>query len=321
MDDVYLADLTEQLMSGQMQQLHGNNLMMEMWQDLPRLRQFEASNTSFNPFQALSFPGSVASLSHSSSLLSSAAGAAAAARGGSGELQTQLQIQRQLSGPSPPLSPLSPSGLAGQFMAGFGQLGCGQQQGQQLLSEGSGKVLGVELLSNDQQRKRGVWCARLRDAGCCSSSTTGTPSRGSIAAAAAASLANITAGSPRAAAAAAAAASDGGVVRTPSPLPNELMAAAAAAAAGVQCLACGSQDQQLVRALKEFVAIRTVSANKVGLLLAGRLCFAGCLRRSMLYSPGGSAVPQTCGDVLQALFYELLHGTMTRLRPSRLSVP
>jgi hypothetical protein len=264
MDDVYLADLTEQLMSGQMQQLHGNDLMMEMWQDLPQLRQFGASNASFNPFQALSFPGSVASLSHSSSLLSNAAGVVAAARGGSGELQMQLQMQRQLSGPSPPLSPLSPSGLAGQFMAGFGQLAA--QQGQQLLSEGSGKVLGVELLSNDQQRKRGVWCARLRDAGCCSSSTI-TPSRGSIAAAAAASLANITAGSPKAAAAAAA--SDGGVLRTPSPLPNELMAAAAAAAAGVQCLACGSQDQQLVRALKEFVAIRTVSANKVGVLLVG----------------------------------------------------
>ena len=29
------------------------------------------------------------------------------------------------------------------------------------------------------------------------------------------------------------------------------------------CLACGSQDQQLVRSLKEFVAIRTVSADKV----------------------------------------------------------
>jgi hypothetical protein len=267
MDDVYLADLTEQLMSGQMQQLHGNDLMMEMWQDLPQLRQFGASNASFNPFQALSFPGSVASLSHSSSLLSNAAGAvAAAARGGSGELlqmQSIVQTHGQLSGPSPPLSPLSPTGLAGQFMAGFGQLAA-QQQGQHLLSEGSGRVLGVELLKNDQQRKRGVWCARLRDAGCCSSSTS-TPSRGSIAAAAAASLANITAGSPKAAAAAAAA-SDGGVVRTPSPLPNELMAAAAAAAAGVQCLACGSQDQQLVRALKELVAIRTVSANKVSVL-------------------------------------------------------
>jgi hypothetical protein len=258
MDDVYLADLTEQLMTGQMQQLQGSELMMEMWQDLPQLRQFGASNASFNPFQALSFPGSVASLSHSSSLLSNAAaGAAAAARVGSGELHAQLQMQMQLAGPSPPLSP---SGLAGQLMASFGQLAA--QQGQQLLSEGSGKLLGVELISSERQRKRGCWCARLRDAGCCSS-TTSTPSRGTTAAAAAANLANITAGSPKAAAAAAAAATEPGVLRTPSPLPSEVMAAAAAAAAGVQCLACGSQDQQLVRALKEFVAIRTVSANQV----------------------------------------------------------
>jgi hypothetical protein len=37
----------------------------------------------------------------------------------------------------------------------------------------------------------------------------------------------------------------------------------AAVPKALQCLACGSQDQQLVRALKDFVAIRTVSNNRV----------------------------------------------------------
>lgn len=50
---------------------------------------------------------------------------------------------------------------------------------------------------------------------------------------------------------------------------------------GPACLACGSQDQQLVRSLREFVAIRTVSADRV----------RGCGRMHVLY---GSALTMCC---------------------------
>eukprot|EP00878_Enallax_costatus_P021135 GHUV01022368.1.p1 GENE.GHUV01022368.1~~GHUV01022368.1.p1 ORF type:complete len:715 (+),score=178.90 GHUV01022368.1:262-2145(+) len=121
--------------------------------------------------------------------------------------------------------PLSPTGLAGQFASQLmtGQLSVGAPG--QLLSEGSGITLGVEVLAAERQRQRGAWCARLRDAGCCSGSGSGAAGVG---------------GSP---------AGLSGVLQSPSN--------------GVLCLACGSQDQQLIRALKEFVAIRSVSAHKV----------------------------------------------------------
>jgi hypothetical protein len=49
-----------------------------------------------------------------------------------------------------------------------------------------------------------------------------------------------------------------GLVRPASPFCATLLSAAAAG-----CMACGSQDQQLVRSLREFVAIRSVSADMV----------------------------------------------------------
>jgi hypothetical protein len=45
---------------------------------------------------------------------------------------------------------------------------------------------------------------------------------------------------------------------------------AATAAPPAHCAACGSMDQQLVRALKELVAIRTVSSSQVGVNTTGR---------------------------------------------------
>ncbi|KAF8073182.1 Cndp1 [Scenedesmus sp. PABB004] len=188
MDDVYLADLTEQLVSGQI------CADVLAWSDQLRLPA-----ASFSPFQALSFSASASQLTGGDG----ACGAlGAAVRGGSGALLA-----------SPPMSPTClASQLAGQLLAAQGLLPSGH-----LLSEGSGHLLGVEVLQAERQRKRGAWCARLRDAGCCGGSGGGAPPQG----------------------------------------------AAVAGGGALLCPACGSQDQQLVRALREFVAIRTVSANKV----------------------------------------------------------
>lgn len=79
-------------------------------------------------------------------------------------------------------------------------------------------------------------------------------------------------------------------------------AAAVAAGVGVglmpkalQCLACGSQDQQLVRALKDFVAIRTVSNNKV------RHCWLLLPTLPLLsaYAASDLCIPQSYGALLQ----------------------
>jgi hypothetical protein len=254
MDDVYLADLTEQLVTGQIQQ---SDLAILQEQLMPLGASSYNAFGSFNPFAGVSF-GSQLNLASS--------GMAKFA-------------STELSNSSPPLSP---TGLAGQIA---GQLVTNAfSTASQLLREGSGTLLGVELMQgSDKVRRRGCWCARMRDAppsqrssshniglllsppagvpGGLSSSRSlgGTPATGAAGAAAAAagsvgvsSSRSCGGASPRAAAEAA------------------VDAAAVAAGVGVsampkalQCLACGSQDQQLVRALKDFVAIRTVSNNKV----------------------------------------------------------
>lgn len=202
MDDVYLADLTEQLVSGQLQDSD-----LELWQE--QLRPISAA-TSFNPFLMLSAAGSI-NLGANSMV---AAGTSLSPRSPAGEL----------FGATPPLSP---TGLAGQLASRLmtGQLTAGATG--QLLSEGSGITLGVEVLAAERQRQRGAWCARLRDAGCCSGGGSGNAAKGS----------------------------------SPAGLSGVLQSSGLSSR--VLCLACGSQDQQLIRALKEFVAIRSVSAHKV----------------------------------------------------------
>jgi hypothetical protein len=85
----------------------------------------------------------------------------------------------------------------------------------------------------------------------------------------------------------AAAAADGAAAR---PGVTNGGVAAAAAAASHLCAACGSQDLQLVRSLREFVAIKTVSADQVSLEEAGgcSTSLSWCFRR------GSGCIPSTC---------------------------
>lgn len=245
MDDVYLADLTEQLATGQIQQ---SDLALLQEQLMPLGASSYNAYGSFNPFAGLSF-GSNVNLAGSTLKLDALG----------------LDVTMQHSSP-----PLSPSGLAGQIA---GQLVSNAfSTASQLLREGSGTMLGVELLQGSEKvKRRGCWCARLRDNVPSTPSRTNSNSLGPLStpppaatAAAGSSGARSTGGtgpvpaSPRAAAEAAvdAAALTAGV-------------SSAAVPKALQCLACGSQDQQLVRALKDFVAIRTVSNNRVGDKLRG----------------------------------------------------
>jgi hypothetical protein len=237
MDDVYLADLSEQLAIGQIQQ--SDLVLWHQQQQQPGSSIFAA------PFYSLSLQGSM-NLGGSLNV---------ALRAGSDEL---------LSGPSPPVSPTCLSGpLLTQFR---GQPAMSLSNAQQLLKEGSGSMLGVEVMAPDVVRRRGGWCARLRDAGCCGSSGSRSSSAVDL------TMAPLDSSSPRhplgswPVKGAAAGASSGASPRASSTAGVGCCCGAAgcaACAAAVRCLACGSQDQQLLRALKEFVAIRSVSANKV----------------------------------------------------------
>jgi len=222
MDDVYLADLTEQLATGQ---IHKSDLALLQEQLMPLGASYNALG-SFNPFTGIS--------------LGSQLNLAGSLKHGSWEG----------NGPSPPLSP---TGLAGQIT---GQLVTNAfSTASQLLREGSG-ALGVELLAGSERvRRRGCWCARLRDC----PSRTNSSTFGALLPAASAGVSSKSSGgvapvpaSPRAAAEAAIDAAVVAAGASPGAMPKSL-----------QCVACGSQDQQLVRALKDFVAIRTVSNNKV----------------------------------------------------------
>jgi hypothetical protein len=245
MDDVYLADLTEQLATGQIQQ---SDLALLQEQLMPLGASSYNAHGSFNPFAGLSFGSNV-------NLTGSA-------------LSKYASLDLSM-GTSPPLSP---TGFAGQIA---GQLVTNAfSTASQLLREGSGNLLGVELMKGSEKvKRRGCWCARLRD---------GTPSRSSslgpsaaVPAAAGAAAANSSARSS----------GGGGTVPASPRAAAEAAVDVAAVAAGVssaavpkalQCLACGSQDQQLVRALRDFVAIRSVSNNKV--------CMPGCCRSAFWHT-------------------------------------
>jgi hypothetical protein len=267
MDDVYLADLTEQLATGQIQQ---SDLALLQEQLMPLGASSYNAHGSFNPFAGLSFGSNV-------NLTGSA-------------LSKYASLDLSM-GTSPPLSP---TGFAGQIA---GQLVTNAfSTASQLLREGSGNLLGVELMKGSEKvKRRGCWCARLRD---------GTPSRSSslgpsaaVPAAAGAAAANSSARSS----------GGGGTVPASPRAAAEAAVDVAAVAAGVssaavpkalQCLACGSQDQQLVRALRDFVAIRSVSNNKV--------CMPGCCRSAFWHT-------HCCHAVCPAGSMELLHAVQQRL--------
>ena len=235
MDDVYLADLTEQLVTGQIQQ---SDLALLQEQLIPLGASYNALG-SFNPFAGVSFGShvNISSLGQHASM--------------------------EFGGSSPPLSP---TGLAGQIA---GQLVTNAfSTASQLLREGSGTVVGVELMQGSERvRRRGCWCARLRDAqpsrtssnnlGVLNPAAGGNSSSGGLRGGGGSSGVQMAqpGSSPRGAADAGVDAAVAVAGVSSSALPKTL-----------QCLACGSQDQQLVRALKDFVAIRTVSNNKVRLV-------------------------------------------------------